>query len=96
LVNRIFSRFEEARLIYKVEGDADEYVPARALGNITLDQVVGPFEDSLDGVAEMEDAFSDITNPLFDQLCTARYEVLHSRSIEELLALGESMEGGAS
>jgi membrane protein len=96
LVNRIFNRFEEARLIYKVEGDADEYVPARALGNITLDQVVGPFEDSLDGVAEMEGEFSDITNPLFDQLCAARYEVLHSRSIEELLALGESMEGGAS
>ena len=96
LVNRIFDRFEEAKLIYKVEGDADEYIPARVLGDITLDQVVNPFEEGLDDVAEMGGAFSDITNQLFKQLYAARYEILHNRSIEEILALSESTEGDSS
>lgn len=96
LVNQIFSRFEEARLIYRVEGDTDEYVPARALKDITLDQVISPFEDGLDSVSGIESAFAEVTNPLLDQLREAQYEVLHGQSIEEILALDKSRGGSPS
>ena len=82
LVDRIFKRFEDAKLVYEVEGQIDGYVPARALSTITLEQVVGVFENNLDQVA---DGFSDVVDELFNQLCAAHDEIFRNRSIEELI-----------
>jgi len=82
LVDRIFKRCEDAKLVYEVEGQIDGYVPARALSTITLEQVVDVFESNLDQVA---DGFSDVVDELFNQLCAAHDEIFRNRSIEELI-----------
>ena len=78
LVSRVFKRLEDAELVYKVEGQIDGYVPARALSTITLEQVVDAFESNLDRLSE-------VTDELSNQLFTARCEILCNRSIEELI-----------
>ena len=55
VVDQCLSRFKAARLIYEVEGDTVGFMPARALGSITLQQVVDAVE-------------SDMTVPLADGL----------------------------
>lgn len=47
VVDQCLSRFKAARLIYEVEGDTVGFMPARALGSITLQQVVDAAENDM-------------------------------------------------
>ena len=47
VVDQCLSRFKAARLIYEVEGDTVGFMPARALGSITLQQVVDAVENDM-------------------------------------------------
>ncbi len=89
LMNRIFTQFREEGLIYEVEGNTNGYIPARALSDITLDQVISAFEGNIDGLTQNSDAFSEATEQFLDQVRTAPQEIARSRSIEELVASTE-------
>ena len=84
LVNRIFQQFKEEGLIYEVEGDTHGYLPARALSDITLNQVLDAFEGQ-DGLIQDSYEFSQATEQFLDQLHGVPYEIARNRSIEELL-----------
>jgi membrane protein len=43
VVERIFRRLKEARLVLEVEGDTEGYLPARAPTEVTLAEVIAPF-----------------------------------------------------
>ena len=47
VVHESFERFKAAGLIYEVQGDTDGYLPARALEEITLDQLVAAVEGEM-------------------------------------------------
>ncbi|MCZ6675754.1 MAG: YihY family inner membrane protein [Candidatus Poribacteria bacterium] len=89
LVNRIFKRFKAEGLIYEVEGDTSGYLPARALSDMTLDQVIDAFESDLEGFLHNNAEFPAVTEQILDQLRAAPREVAQNRSIEELLAPAE-------
>ena len=47
VVHESFERFKAAGLVYEVQGDTDGYLPARALEEITLDQLVAAVEGEM-------------------------------------------------
>ena len=47
VVHESFERFKAAGLIYEIQGDTDGYLPARALAEITLDQLVTAVEGEM-------------------------------------------------
>ena len=47
IVHESFERFKAAGLVYEVQGDTDGYLPARALEEITLDQLVAAVEGEM-------------------------------------------------
>ena len=47
VVHASFNQFKEAGLIYEIQGDTDGYLPARALSEITLDQLVAAVEGEM-------------------------------------------------
>ena len=47
VVHESFERFKAAGLIYEVQGDTEGYLPARALAEITLDQLVAAVEGEM-------------------------------------------------
>lgn len=47
VVQASVERFKTAGLIYEIQGDTEGYLPARALTEITLDQIVAAVEDEM-------------------------------------------------
>lgn len=47
VVHASFERFKAAGLVYEVQGDTDGYLPARALEEITLDQLIAAVEGEM-------------------------------------------------
>ena len=47
VVRTSFERFKAVGLIYEIQGDTDGYLPARALSEITLDQLVAAVESEM-------------------------------------------------
>lgn len=47
VVHASFKQFKAAGLIYEIQGDTDGYLPARALSEITLDQLVAAVEGEM-------------------------------------------------
>ena len=47
IVHESFERFKAAGLVYEVEGDTEGYLPARALEEITLDQLIAAVEGEM-------------------------------------------------
>lgn len=47
IVHASFERFKAAGLVYEVHGDTDGYLPARALEEITLDQLIAAVEGEM-------------------------------------------------
>jgi len=84
LANRIFQQFKEEGLIYEVEGDTHGYLSARALSDITLNQVLDAFEEQ-DGLIQDSYEFSQVTEQFLDQLHGVPHEIARNRSIEGLL-----------
>ena len=85
-VDGTFKRLNEEGLIYEVEGDTNGYIPARPLNDITLDQLLDAFEGNRNGFTQDDDTFPESVETLLGQLRAVRYEILQSRSIEELIA----------
>ena len=85
VVHKSFECFKAAGLIYEVEGDTMGYLPARALGEIMLHEVVAAVEDALSAhfVAVMSDS-PEVTRVL-GALVQCQEEMLAGVRVAELL-----------
>lgn len=76
LVQNIFDRFKDAKLVYEVDGDTKGFLPARALDTITLDMLIASvdeeltqhFSETLDASPQLQQMFQKIQNDQVDVL----------------------------
>ena len=79
-----FERFKAAGLIYEIQGDTDGYLPARALGEITLDQIVAAVEGEITAHF-VEGLSSEAGARVLDRLAASQRECLADVTVASLL-----------
>lgn len=84
VVHESFERFKAAGLVYEVQGDTDGYLPARALEEITLDQLVAAVEDEM--TAHFATSLSSEAGArVLDVLAQSQRECLEKVTVASLL-----------
>ena len=84
VVQASFERFKAAGLIYEIQGDTDGYLPARALTEITLDQIVAAVEREM--TAHFVEGLSSETGArVLDRLGASQRECLADVTVASLL-----------
>jgi DNA-binding IscR family transcriptional regulator len=86
VIERIFKRYQEEKLILEVEGDVQGYIPARPLNRIYIDQLINAFEGELEVLASFPSENSEALRMLNYQLKHSRQKVINGISIESLLS----------
>lgn len=84
VVQASFERFKAAGLIYEIQGDTEGYLPARALTEITLDQIVAAVEGEMTAHF-VEGLSSEAGARAFDKLVASQRECLADVTVESLL-----------
>ena len=84
IVHESFERFKAAGLVYEVQGDTDGYLPARALEEITLDQLVAAVEGEM--TAHFATSLSSEAGArVLDVLAQSQRECLEKVTVASLL-----------
>ncbi len=84
VVHESFERFKAAGLVYEVQGDTDGYLPARALEEITLDQLVAAVEGEM--TAHFATSLSsEAGTRVLDVLAQSQRECLEKVTVASLL-----------
>lgn len=83
-VQASFERFKSAGLIYEVQGDTEGYLPARALTEITLDQIVAAVEGEMTAYF-VESLSSKAGARALDRLVTLQQECLADITVASLV-----------
>ncbi|HIE28444.1 TPA: YihY family inner membrane protein [Candidatus Poribacteria bacterium] len=86
VIERIFKRYKEERLILEVEGDTQGYIPARPLNRIYIDQLINAFEGNLEFLANLPSENSEALRILNYKLKYSRQKVINGISIQSLLS----------
>ena len=84
VVQASFERFKAVGLIYEIQGDTEGYLPARALTEITLDQIVAAVEGEMTAHF-VEGLSSEAGARAFDKLVASQRECLADVTVESLL-----------
>ena len=84
VVHVSFERFKAAGLIYEIQGDTDGYLPARALVEITLDQVVAAVEGEMTAHF-VEGLSSEVGARVLGVLAASQRECLADVTVASLL-----------
>ena len=84
VVQASFERFKAAGLIYEIQGDIEEYLPARALTEITLDQIVAAVEGEMTAHF-VEGLSSEAGARALDRLAASQRECLADVTVASLL-----------
>lgn len=84
VVQASFERFKSAGLIYEIQGDTEGYLPARALTEITLDQIVAAVEGEMTAHF-VEGLSSEAGTHALDRLVTSQRECLADVTVASLL-----------
>ena len=84
VVQASFERFKSAGLIYEIQGDTEGYLPARALTEITLDQIVAAAEGEM--TAHFAEGLSSQAGVrALDRLVASQRECLADITVASLL-----------
>ena len=84
VVQANFERFKAAGLIYEIQGDTEGYLPARALTEITLDQIVAAVEGKMTA-RFVEGLSSEAGTRVLDKLAASQRECLADVTVASLL-----------
>ena len=86
LVQNVFDRFKNARLILEVLDETKGYIPARSLETITLDSLITAVDEEL--IDHHSDAFLSSTElgELFQSLQESQYEKLKDITVRSILS----------
>ena len=84
VVHTSFERFKAAGLIYEIQGDTDGYLPARALSEITLDQLVAAVESEMTAHF-VEGLSSEVGARVLSVLAASQRECLANVTVASLL-----------
>ena len=84
VVQTSFGRFKAAGLIYEIQGDTEGYLPARALAEITLDQIVAAVEGEIT-THFVEGLSSEAGARVLDRLAASQRECLADVTVASLL-----------
>ena len=84
VVQASFERFKSAGLIYEIQGDTEGYLPARALTEITLDQIVAAVEGEMTAHF-VEGLSSEAGARALDRLVASQRECLADVTVASLL-----------
>ena len=84
VVQASFERFKAAGLIYEIQGDTDGHLPARALAEIGLDEIVAAVEGEMT-VHFVEGLSSEAGARVLDRLAASQRECLADITVASLL-----------
>ena len=84
VVQASFERFKAAGLIYEIQGDTDGYLPARALAEIRLDEIVAAVEGEMTA-RFVEGLSSGVGARVLERLAASQRECLADVTVASLL-----------
>ena len=87
LIDGIFARFKAAELIYEVEGDTLGYLPARALSEITLWEIISAVEGTLTLRLPEGNPLAKKTSQILTEFHTHQAETLQNITVDTLLSV---------
>jgi membrane protein len=86
VIERIFNRYKEEKLILEVEGDTQGYIPARPLDQIYIDQIINAFEGKLEYLVSFSSETSEALRILNYRLESSKQKVINGISVQSLLS----------